>query len=49
VLDDVGDEHRLGRHARVGEGAVQELSGRAHEGLARPVLVVTRLLPHEHQ
>ncbi len=25
VLDDIGEEHRLGRHAGVGEGAVQQL------------------------
>jgi hypothetical protein len=49
MLDDVGEEHRLGRQAGVGECAVQQSSGRTHEGLAGAVLVVTRLLPHEHQ
>jgi hypothetical protein len=48
VLDDVGQIGLVARDAGGLEAAVELLAGRSDEGPAGPVLLVSRLLAHEH-
>lgn len=49
MLDDVGHVDLRALDARGHEGPIEELAGRAHEGLAGDVLAVTGLFAQEHQ
>src|SRR5690606_37978729 len=49
VLDGIGDEDLLARHARIGERTVEHATGGADKRPARLVLAVARLLPYAHE
>ena len=48
VLHDIGEEHRLARYASVVKAAVEELAGRADEGMAFLVFAVSGLFADHH-
>ena len=48
ALEDIGDEDVPARQADAAQQLVEQLSGRAHEGLALLVLVLARCLADDH-
>ncbi len=49
VLDRIGQVDGLARDRGFLQGAIEQASGRPHKGLALAVLLVPRLLSHQHQ
>jgi len=48
VLDRVGHEHLLTRNAGIRQRLVEQTPGGPHERMAGAILLIARLLAHEH-